>query len=129
MGDRKGLFSFLNFESLVDNLSGYVEKRIALFKIELKEDLALAAARFVVVLILSLSGFMLILFLSLGLAVLLNNVLQSSSMGFFIVAGFYVLIFLLFILLKNKSSMEESLQETFLKIFNSLDEKNGNEGG
>ena len=127
MSDKKGLFSFLNFDSIVDNLSGYVEKRIALFKIEMKEDLALAAARFVVVMILSLSFFMMMLFLSLGGAVLLNNLLESNTLGFFIVAGIYILIFLGFFLLKDRANLEENLQKTFLRIFNSLNEKNGNE--
>ena len=127
MGDKKGLFSFLNVDSIFGNLSGYVEKRIALFKIELKEDLALAAARLVVVLILALSFFMIVLFLSLAGGLLLNKVLGSEVLGFFLVAGFYVIFFLAFFFLRDSTGMEEKLKKTFLEMFNSLDEKNGNE--
>ena len=129
MGDKKGLFSFLNFDSIFANLSGYVEKRIALFKIELKEDLALATARLLVFLILSLSFFMIVLFLSLAGGLLLNKVLGSEILGFFLIAGFYVIIFLLFFFLKDTEGMEEKLQKIFLEMFNSLDEKNGEDGG
>ena len=125
MGERKGLLSFLNFESIFENLSGYVEKRIGLFKIELKEDLALSAARFLVVLIMGLAFFMIVLFSSLGAAVFLNSVLDSNTLGFFLVAGFYIVLVIVFILAKDALKIEERLQQTFLTIFNSLDSKDG----
>ena len=125
MGERKGLLSFLNIDSIFETLSGYVEKRIGLFKMELKEDLALSAARFLVVLIMGLAFFMIILFLSLGGAVLLNSMLDSNTLGFFLVAAFYVVLVIGFILLKDSLKIEEKLQRTFLDIFNSLDSKDG----
>ena len=127
MSDKKGLLSFLNIDSIVENLSGYVEKRMDLFKIELKEDLALGAARLTVMVIMVLSFFMVLLFLSIASALLLNNVLESNSLGFVIVAGFYLLIFLVFYFLKDETRMEEKLQNKFLDIFNNLKDKNGNE--
>ena len=125
MGDKKGLFSFLNFDSIVENLSGYVEKRIELFKIEMKEDVALGAARLLIMLVLSLALFMLILFLSLGGAVLLNRILESDSLGFLLVAGFYLLIFMLFFLLKDTFKFEEKLKSIIMEMFNDLDDEHG----
>jgi len=127
VGDKKGLFSFLNFDSIVENLSGYVEKRIELFKIEMKEDVSLGAARILIMLILSLALFMLILFLSLGGAVLLNRMLESDSLGFLLVAGFYLLIFVLFILLKDALKIEDKLKGVFIEMFNNLDDEHGKE--
>jgi hypothetical protein len=127
VSDKKGLFSFLNFDSIVANLSGYVEKRIELFKIEMKEDVALGAARLLIMLVLSLALFMLILFLSLGGAVLLNRTLDSDSLGFLLVAGFYLLIFILFFLLKDTFKFEEKLKSIILEMFNNMDDENGNE--
>ena len=127
MGDKKGLLSFLNFDSIIENLSGYVEKRIALFKIEMKEDLAVAAAKLVVVLVLALSLFMIILFLSIASAVLLNRILDSESLGFFLVAGFYLIIFLVFFFLKDEARFEEKLKKVFLEMFKDQEDKNGNE--
>ena len=127
MGDKKGLFSFLNFDSIIDNLSGYVEKRLALFKIEMKEDLAGVGAKLVIVLVLSLSLFMIIMFLSIACAMLLNNILGSESLGFFIVAGFYFIIFLGFLLLKDQSRFEVKLKNIFLEMFNNDKDENGNE--
>lgn len=127
MSGKKGLFSFFNFDSIIENLTGYVEQRIALFKIEMKEDLALGTARLFIYLILSLSLFMILLFLSIAGAVLLNKVLNSASIGFFIIAGVYLVIFAIFFFLKDASWMEKILKNKFLDIFNSLDEKNGDE--
>ena len=127
MGDKRGLLSFLKFDSIIENLSGYVEKRLALYKIEIKEDLAIAGAKLVVVLVLSLSLFMIILFISLACAVLLNRILSSDSLGFFLVAGFYLVIFLAFFFLKDETRLEEKLKNLFLEIFNSKEGKNGND--
>ena len=120
MAEKKGIFSFLNFDSIVDNLSGYVEKRIALFKIEIKEDLALGSARIVIALVLSLAIFMIILFSSLAIGVYFNNLLNSAVWGFLIVAGFYLLLFALFFLLKDPLKLEEKLKSIFLEMFNNL---------
>ena len=125
MADKKGLFSFLKLESILDNLTGYVEKRMALFKIELKEDLSQAASKLVVVIILVVTGSMVLLFVSLGLALFLNNVFKSNNLGFFAVSGFYLVIFLFFFFFKDKINLEKHLQKKFHEIFSGLSGKNG----
>ena len=127
MSGKKGLFSFFNIDSIIENLTGYVEKRIALFKIELKDDLALATARIIIYLILSLSLFMILLFLSIAGAVLLNKIFDSASLGFFIIAGIYLIIFAIFFFLKDAPWMEDKLKNKLLDIFNSLDDNDGDE--
>ena len=124
MAEKKGLFSFLNFDSIVENFSGYLEKRIALFKIELMDNLALASARVVIWVVLSLCIFMIILFLSIASAFFLNKLLDSGSLGFIIVAGFYLLIFIILSFVRNKK-IEERLKNIFLEMFNNLDENDG----
>ncbi len=116
MSERKGLLSFFNIDSIIDNLSGYIEKKIALLKIELKEDLAVAGAKILIMLVLALFMFMIILFLSIGAGVLLNMVLENDYLGFFIVAGFYLLLFVIFGLLHKQLGIEQKLEEIFLKI-------------
>lgn len=39
-GIKDTLFKFLRLDNLVDNLSGYLETRLALFKIEVREEIA-----------------------------------------------------------------------------------------
>ena len=125
MRDKKGLFSFLNLDSIVENLSGFVEKKIEIYKIEFKEEAARAGARLVVMFVLALALFMAVFFFTVGLAAILNNVLESTYLGFLIMAGFYLLIVVVFIFLNRSFGINKSLEEMFLKIFNSKEE-NGN---
>lgn len=122
LSEKKGLFSFLNFESIVENFSGYIEKRIALFKMEFFEDLALGSARLIIFLVLSICVFMIILFLSIAGAFVLNSLLNSHSLGFVLVAAFYVIVFIILSFAMNKK-VEGKLKDAFLEMLNSLEEK------
>jgi uncharacterized membrane protein YqjE len=123
--DKKGLFSFLNLDSIVENLSGFVEKKIEIYKIEFKEEAARAGAKLVVMFVLALALFMAVFFFTVGLAAILNNVLESTYLGFLIMAGFYLLIVVVFIFLNRSFGINKSLEEMFLKIFKGKEE-NGN---
>jgi hypothetical protein len=39
-GIKDTIFKFLRLDNLVDNLSGYLETRLELFKVEVREDVA-----------------------------------------------------------------------------------------
>ena len=116
MSKRKGLLSFFNIDSIIDNLTGYIEKKIALLKIEIKEDLAIAGAKILIMIVLALFMFMVILFLSLGAGTLLNMMLGNDYLGYFIVAGFYLILFMIFGLLRKELGIEQKLEKIFLKI-------------
>jgi len=122
--EKKGILSFLNIDSIVDNLTGLVEKKVELFKIDLKEDAAKAGARIVVIAIMALSLFMAILFISIGLSFVIGNLLNSEMTGFFIMGGFYLLIILFFIFLNNVFKINKTLEKLIMDILNA-NEDNG----
>lgn len=119
MKEKKGILSFLNIDSIVDNLTGLVEKKVELFKIEFQEDAARAGAKIVVLLILGLSAFMALLFFSIALSVLIGNLLKSETIGFLIMGGFYTLILIVFIFLNKFFSINKSLEKSILEILSS----------
>ena len=52
------------------------------------------------------------LFVSFGIAVLLNEWLESSYAGYLIVAGFYAVLFVLAVLLSRSGVLKEKIRES-----------------
>ena len=124
MKEKKGFLSFLNIESIIDNLTGLVEKKVELFVIEFKEDAAKAGARIVVIGILSLSLFMAVLFISIGISFVIGKLLDNEMLGFFMMGLFYLILLLLFFFLKDFLNLNKNLEKFILEILNK-DKKNG----
>ncbi|MDN4165728.1 phage holin family protein [Cytophagales bacterium LB-30] len=87
-----GLF---NFDSIIDNLKGYVETQVSLTKIEIKEEVQQSIAKLVSMLLLSVFLFFFLLFLSAALALYLNEILNSPYLGFVLITVFYLILCLL----------------------------------
>ncbi|MBX2899676.1 MAG: phage holin family protein [Cyclobacteriaceae bacterium] len=88
-GIKDTIFKFLRLEKLVDNLSGYLETRLELFKIEVREDVARVMAQALTVTAIILLSILFLLFFSVGLAHFLNDFLNKPYAGYWIVAGIY----------------------------------------
>ena len=84
------IVKFLKLEGLMTNLSQYLETRVELIKIEIKEEVAKLLANAFVILLIAFVGFFFLLLLSVGLAVHLGSV-WSPLAGFLSVSGFYLL--------------------------------------
>ncbi len=97
----ESILKFFKLDGLVQNLTGYVENRIELLKIEVKEDVASAMAHTLLIMVLFLLGFLFLIFVSIGGAHFLNQYLQATYAGYWIVAGLYGFFFLLLLLLRK----------------------------
>lgn len=117
MADKKGILSFLKLEGAVDHLLGMVESRIQIAKIEAKEEVAEILAEALVRLSLALFAFIFFLFLNVALALWLGSLLQQEFVGFLIVAGFHILMFLILLLVKDKIGLKEMIQARLNKAF------------
>lgn len=107
------LLKFLNLEGLISNLTGYIETRVELLKIEVKEDLAKTVAKLVVVLTVALAGLFFLLFMSVAGAYWLGKSLGMIR-GFAIVAGFYGLVMIILLLFRKNITKE--LEKKFLQV-------------
>lgn len=85
------LSKFFKIDSLISNLTGFVETKVELLKIEVKEDLAKGLAKAVPYLMVAFVLSLFLIFLSIGLALLLAERLGNFA-GFSIVAGVYLII-------------------------------------
>ncbi|HET9487504.1 MAG TPA: phage holin family protein [Chryseosolibacter sp.] len=88
----KDTFSkFFKIDSLLSNLTGYVEARVDLLKVEVKEDLTKALAQAVAYLFIAFIFALFLTFVSIAVALLLSASLGRFA-GFSIVGGVYLII-------------------------------------
>ena len=97
---KESILKFLNLDSLITNLTGYVEARIALMKLELKEDLARAVGKVAVYMLLAFVFGLFIFFISVALAYRIGEYIGTFG-GFATVAGFYGLVALVLLLFRE----------------------------
>jgi len=85
------IVKFLKLEGLMTNLSQYLETRVELVKIEVREEVAKLLANAFVILLIGLLGFFFLLLLSFGIAAHLGS-MWGELVGFLVVSAFYLLI-------------------------------------
>ena len=83
-------------DSLIGNLTGYLDTRIDIIKLETQEKVKNAFVGTVHGVALGLLGFLFIIFGSIYLGLALNQALNSSSAGFGLVAALYLVLAVIF---------------------------------
>lgn len=111
---KDSLSKFFKVDTLINNLTGYVETRVELLKIEVKEELAKNTSKAILYFLIGLLFAMFILFLSMAIALLISSHLGGFA-GFLIVGSFYLLTG--FILLIFRKKVFVKLEKRFLKMF------------
>lgn len=84
------LSKFFKVDSLLGNLTGYVETRVELLKVEVKEDLSKGLAQAVAYLFIWFILALFLTFFSIGIALLLGKSIGNVA-GFSIVAAIYLI--------------------------------------
>jgi uncharacterized membrane protein YqjE len=95
------ILKFLRLDSFVHNITGYVESRIELMKVEIREDVSKAIATALVTIALFLIGFMFLIFFSIGLAQFISVYFEASYAGYWSVAGVYGTFFLILLIFRK----------------------------
>lgn len=101
--------SLFKLDSLLDNLTGYLEARIDLAKVELKEQLHLALRRVIVGAVLLIFSTLSLIFISTGLALLLGQWLGAAWLGFVIIALVYLALGVGFYFLKENRAFNRAI--------------------
>lgn len=112
---KDSLLKFLKLDSLVEHLTGYVEARIELTKMELKEDAAKSLSKVLLFLMLGVMLTLFILLLSISVAYLISESIGLFG-GFAIVAGFYLLLAIL--IFSFKETISEKLRDQLVQVMN-----------
>jgi uncharacterized membrane protein YqjE len=99
-----------------DSATDYFEARWNLGVLDLSEKSAKAVSNIVSILIIGVIGTLTLLFLSLGIAWLIGEKLNSVASGYFIVALFYALVGIILYLIKDKF-IKVPIVNAFIKHF------------
>ncbi|MBC6991708.1 MULTISPECIES: phage holin family protein [Hymenobacter] len=84
-------------DSLIGNLMGYLDTRIDLVRLEVQQKVKNAFIGTAHGVTMGLIGLMFLIFLSIFAGLALNDALDSTFWGFGIVAGFYLLLLIIFV--------------------------------
>lgn len=96
------ILKMLKLEGLIDNVSKYVETRVELLKIEVKEDLARLLAKVFLMMILTLFFILFVVLASMGLAWYLGALVKSMVGGYLMVSGMYLLLALISLIFRKE---------------------------
>jgi uncharacterized membrane protein YqjE len=111
---KDSLSKFFKVDNLLSNLTGYVETRFELLKIEVKEDLAKSLSKAILYLLVTFMFALFITFLSIAVALILSVQLGTFA-GFSMVSAFYLLAG--FILLLSREKLISKLEKRFTLMF------------
>ena len=107
----------------VDKLKDYIEIKAEQMKLNLLAQVSKVSASVVAVSTILLFTFFLVFFLSFGLSNLLNDLLNSSYLGFFIIAGFYLLLVVIMLVLMKSGKIQRWIEALILNSTQTEDEE------
>lgn len=99
--------------NLIENLMGYIDTRIDIIRLEIQEKLKATFVNLIHVVLLGIIAFMCVIFVSIFLGLLLNELLDSSFWGFGIVALFYIILLVVLIVGLDKKVFEDVADKAF----------------
>jgi uncharacterized membrane protein YqjE len=105
---RDSISKFFKIDSLISNLTGYVETRIELLKIEAKEEISKGLSKVLVYFLMAFVFAVFIVFLSVAVAMAIASRLGTVA-AFGIVSGFYLVLGI--VLLISRTSMTARLEK------------------
>lgn len=105
-----------NVDELHEETKEYVERSLQYYKLWSFKVMMQSTTMVVKVMLIALSALMLLLFVSIAGALALGNLFDSNSIGFLLVAGFYLILFIAFLFIKPQI-IEGSVLKRFSEIF------------
>ena len=106
-------------DSLIGNLTGYLDTRIDLVRLEVQQKVSTVFVGTIHGAILAVLGLLFVIFVSIFAGLALNTALDSPYWGFGIVAGFYLLLLVLVLVGVDKTAFQglanKALKDTIYK--------------
>lgn len=100
--NKEALIRLLNLEKLNADLTKFVEIKLEIYELKLKEQLAGIIATMVLLMIIMSFGFLVLFFVSIALGNYINKLLDSSFLGFLLIGGVNLLICILLVVFRKK---------------------------
>ncbi len=121
MDIKDTLIRLLGLENILAHLTGYVEAKMALIKIEVREEVSHVVSKGLVAVVIFFFAFLFLLFFSLAVVHVINEVVGHDWMGYVWVAGFYGLLFAIFFLFRK--SIETALEHRMKQLIKKKEQK------
>lgn len=99
--------------NLIENLMGYIDTRIDIIRLEIQEKLKASFVGAMHAIMLGFVAFMVVIFVSIFLGLLLNHLLDSSFWGFGIVALFYIILLVILVVGLDKKAFQGVADKAF----------------
>lgn len=99
--------------NIIENLVGYIDTRIDIIRLEVQQKLKAIFVSTIHAVLLGFAAFMVVIFLSIFLGLLLNHLLDSSFWGFGIVALFYIILLVVLVVGLDKKMFEGIADKAF----------------
>jgi len=109
---KESILKLLKLDGLIDNITGYVEARIELMRLEIKEDISKALAKLTLFIVLAFVFTLFVLLISMAVAFRIGEHLGNFG-GFAAVAGFYFLLIVILLIFRETigNALERKLGE------------------
>jgi hypothetical protein len=115
--DNKFL-NFFKFDGILDVVKGYVDAKIQLLKLDVKEKASNIITTLLFMMLLLFSFLMMLVFASLALGHYLNTLFDSEFMGFALLALFYLVLVLIMAFNVTKGFLHRKIKNMMLGIMN-----------
>ena len=92
----------IDIDKLLDSLSGFLETKLELIKLDVATEVHKIVARAIIILFIASVISLAVMLISVGLSMWLNSLLESNFLGFMIVSVFYVLLGAIVYMNRNK---------------------------
>ncbi len=115
MKERFNPFDILNLEKLIDSINKFIELKMEIYELKVKEQLVQIISSIATLTLILTFGVIMLFFFSLALGFYLNDIFQSSFIGFALIGAFYLLIGVLLLAFKDKLITNQLLQTFFSK--------------
>lgn len=110
---KDSLMKFFKLDGMIGNLTGYIEARMELLKIEIREDISKGISKVVVFILLAFTATLFMFFVSMAVAYKLGEYVGAFG-GFAIIAGVYLALALVLFLMRE--SLGHRIEKQVMEI-------------
>ncbi|WP_017733276.1 phage holin family protein [Nafulsella turpanensis] len=129
MNQPRGLLKLLKLDSLINTFIDYIETRVELVRAEVKDSMMAAMRAAVIYGSIAVLGLFFLLFLSLSIALALNEALDSTFWGFVIVTALYLAAVLTLFSLRNSEKVKNMFGDGSLAFLKAKPKKQKKQEG
>jgi uncharacterized membrane protein YqjE len=115
------MLKFLKMDKLVESIARYLEARIELIKLDVQQEVANIIVKAIRIGLIAFMGLFALVFITIGLANLLNWAIGNPFIGYFIMAGVFLLI--MGIGIAMQSTIHERVEQMTENMFTKKEEE------